>query len=167
MEWMKGLCIMTLLQFQHILLSGTIWLKESLFLSLTPSGVIVLTETAHLNSKFNFHNQKKDTSVWGDRFLVWATCPSQKNPPSTLWQHRLRVCRPREFELYQSPVLWDNITVCTKSCLSGSDLALHKTRVSETGDSSSRGLLVMPALWLVIAPLPKDNWYKLQRKFLR
>lgn len=146
---MKGfcLCIMPLLQFQHPLLSSSICLKKSLFLSLTSSVLIVLTDRAHSSSKFNFLNQKKGASVWRDRVLVWASCPSWKTPPCTLWQQRLRICRPREFELYQWP--WDNITVCTKPCLSGSDLALHKARVSETGDSTSWSLFVMPALWLV------------------
>lgn len=57
-------------------------------------------QRAHLNSKFNFHNQKKDASVWRVRVLVWACCPSQKTPPCTQWQQTLRVCRPGEFELY-------------------------------------------------------------------
>lgn len=55
---------------QHASLSGTHFWEDSLFLSLTLSARTILTERAHINAQFSFHNQKTDVSVWSDK--VWV-----------------------------------------------------------------------------------------------
>lgn len=122
---MKGfcLCIMPLLQFQHPLLSSSICLKKSLFLSLTSSVLIVLTDRAHSSSKFNFLNQKKgvsgETEFWYELValpekLLHALYDSRDS--GSAGQESLNSTSDRETTLQyaQSLVSLDQIWLCTK-----------------------------------------------------